>query len=290
LAGISVLIIDPNLSNRRILTDVLAQWHMQSVAVACAPEGLALLRSAAEQGHPFSLVLIDCHMPEMAGFDLGWRIKSSSVQATPVILMLPSGLQQGELARCRALGFPDYLTKPVRRAELQVAIALALTSPLKLQPSPVEERSPQTLIDVVSQTPRPHSLRILLAEDNPVNQRLASRMLEKEGHNVVVASNGREALECWLNQPFDLILMDVQMPEMDGFEATSAIRCAEAVSNTHIPIVALTAHAMARYRERCLSIGMDDYLAKPFSKTDLLDIIAKHKKSSNTLETTPVLA
>jgi CheY-like chemotaxis protein len=127
-------------------------------------------------------------------------------------------------------------------------------------------------------------LRILLAEDNPVNQRLAVRMLRKEGHEVAVAANGLEALAAWLNKPFDLILMDMQMPEMDGFQATSTIRRAEVASKLHIPIIALTAHAISGYREQCLAAGMDDYISKPFRKNDLLDLIAMHTKGSEAID------
>jgi CheY-like chemotaxis protein len=141
----------------------------------------------------------------------------------------------------------------------------------------------KTPINVVPQSATPKSLRILLAEDNPVNQRLAARMLEKEGHEVAVASNGKEAFAMWLDSPFDLILMDMQMPEMDGFQTTFAIRRAEVASNAHIPIIALTAHAMHGYRERCLAAGMDDYLTKPFRKNDLLVTIAKHTNAQRAL-------
>jgi two-component system, sensor histidine kinase and response regulator len=279
-ANMPVLIVDDNLTNRRILLDMLRLWQTRPVAAASAREALSLLHGAAEQGNPFSLVLADVHMPGMDGFDLALQIKNSSLPGAAVVLMLTSAPQHGDLARCRALGFSAYISKPVRGADLRAAIAGAFQSHSHRPQVTSREEQP-------AKTPQTAPLRILLAEDNSVNQRLATRMLEKEGHLVVVAANGKEAMTAWLNQPFDLILMDMQMPEMDGFQATSAIRRVEAASNSHIPIIAVTAHAMAGDRERCLTAGMDDYLSKPLRKGDLLEIIARHTKPSDTLELSP---
>jgi two-component system, sensor histidine kinase and response regulator len=285
LANMPVLIVDDNLTNRRILTDILRMWQACPVAAASAQQGLSLMRSAAEQGHPFSLVLTDAHMPGMDGFDLALQIKSSPHLAASVILMLTSGPQQGDLARCRDLGVSAYLTKPVRRGELRAAIGGALASHSRRQQP--EEQPAENPLPAVFETLRSSPLRILVAEDNLVNQRLTKRILDKEGHHVVLAADGKEALAAWLNQPFDLILMDMQMPEMDGFETTSAIRHAEAASNSHIPIVALTAHAMTGDRDRCLAAGMDDYLSKPIRQSDLLEMIAKLSRPSARLELSP---
>jgi CheY-like chemotaxis protein len=178
------------------------------------------------------------------------------------------------------LGVCAYLSKPARQTDLRNAIAGAFEShSQRPQPTAGEEQP--------AKTPPADPLRILLAEDNLVNQRLAMRLLEKEGHVVVAAANGTEAMTAWLNQTFDLILMDMQMPEMDGVQTTSAIRRAEAALGTHIPIVALTAHAMIGDRERCLSAGMDDYLSKPIRKSDLLETIGKHTRPAGRLALTP---
>ncbi len=286
LTGMPVLIVDDHLTNRRILIDLLSQWQARPVPAASAEEGLALMGRAAAQGQPFALVLTDAHMPGMDGFDLALQIRSSRDLAGAVILMLTSGTRQDDLARCRELGVSACLTKPVRRAELQAAIISALarnSSAEHFMKAPMK-----TPLSAAGETATQSPLRILLAEDTLVNQRLAVRILEKEGHRVVVAGNGREALTAWLNQPFDLILMDVQMPEMDGFQSTSAIRRAEAASNSHIPIVALTAHAMTGDRERCLAAGMDDYISKPINRSALLETIARHSKRSGTLALLPV--
>jgi CheY-like chemotaxis protein len=210
-------------------------------------------------------------MPGMDGFDLALQIRSSRDLAGAVILMLTSGTRQDDLARCRELGVSACLTKPVRRAELQAAIISALarnSSAEHFMKAPMK-----TPLSAAGETATQSPLRILLAEDTLVNQRLAVRILEKEGHRVVVAGNGREALTAWLNQPFDLILMDVQMPEMDGYQATAAIRERESRLGGHLPIVAMTAHALDRDRERCLAAGMDAYLTKPIQIEKLFDLI-----------------
>jgi two-component system sensor histidine kinase/response regulator len=280
LAGLSVLIVEDNLTNRRILTEMLLQLAARPVAAANAQESLSLLHRAAQQGSPFSAVLIDSNIPETDGLDLALQVQNSCEVGCVIPMLLTCDAQQGDVARCRALGFTDYLTKPVRRAELRAAVARSLTSHRQLPSLCTVEPSYKRPIDDVAQSRPLRSLRILLAEDNPVNQRLAARMLEKEGHEVAVAANGREALAAWLKKPFDLILMDMQMPEMDGFQTTLAIRRAEVASKLHIPIVALTAHAISGYRERCLAAGMDGYISKPFRKNDLLDIIAMHTRGA----------
>jgi CheY-like chemotaxis protein len=216
----------------------------------------------------------------MDGFDLVLQIRNSPHLAESVVLMLTSAQQHGDLSRCKELGISGYLTKPVRRAELRSVITAAFAS----QEQTAKKVTPDRL-----EAPSQIARRILLAEDNVVNQRVAIALLEKEGHQVVVVANGIEAIAAWRKQSFDLILTDIQMPVMDGFEATSEIRRAERGTNTRIPIVAMTAHAMTGDRERCLSSGMDDYISKPIRKSELMRTIARLTKQSGNvgLDRTP---
>jgi two-component system sensor histidine kinase/response regulator len=271
LLGIRVLIVDDNLSNLRILTNLLSQWGAETAEAASAQEALSLMRRAAEQKQPFTVVLLDSQMPDVDGFDLVMQIRNSPQLAAPVILVLmltPMELH-GNPSRCRELGISAHLTKPVRPIELKSVITNALTGRMQVRP----------MLDAPPTRPG-SGRRILVAEDNIVNQRVARRLLERAGHQVVVAANGLETIAAWRNQPFDLILTDIQMPEMDGFEATSEIRRAERGTNIHIPIVAMTAHALAGDRERCLSAGMDDYISKPIDKTELIEIIVRLARES----------
>ena len=274
LAGIPVLVVDDNVTNRRILTDTLWRWHMRPTAAASAPEALSQMRSAAERGHPFHLVLTDLHMPGMDGFQLAEQIHRSSNLADAVILMLTSGEQQGDLARCRELGISIYLTKPVRHAELRAAILRALSDKASATTGAILASLPES--QSRRKTDATGGLRILLAEDNFVNQRVAVSILQKAGHSVTVAGNGREALARLSEQAFDVILMDVQMPEIDGLEATAMIRKREERTARHIPIIALTAHAMKGDQERCLAAGMDAYLSKPINSRQLLEMVSKY--------------
>jgi two-component system sensor histidine kinase/response regulator len=282
LQGIPVLVVDDNLTNRRILTEMFWMWQMKPVEASNAQEALSHLRRAAERGSPFTLMVTDVHMPELDGFDLVSRIKNSPNLASLVILMLTSGEKRGDIDRCRELGVATYLMKPVRRGELRDAIVRALT-----KHSAGELLEPVSPAPETSATRAPGFLRsrILLAEDNAVNQRVAARLLEKAGHSVVVAGNGKEALLALQREAFDVVLMDVQMPEMDGFETTMAIRNEEAGKSQHIPIIAMTAHAMTGDRERCLAAGMDDYVSKPIRAAELLNLI--QQTSRGTLEVPP---
>jgi len=232
------------------------------------------MRRGAERDQAFNLVLTDVHMPEMDGFDLVERIKSTPNLTKAIILMLTSGEHLGDLARCRELGVSAYLTKPIRRAELRAALTAAIADQSRDQKRP-EDSDVITAQHAKKVRTGPTS-QILLVEDNVVNQRVARRILEKAGHSVVLANNGRRALMLLEEQPFDLVLMDVQMPEMDGFEATAAIREKERRSGGSTPIIAMTAHAMTGDRERCLSAGMDDYISKPIAASTLLDLVAKY--------------
>ena len=255
LAGIRVVVVDDNLTNRRILSDMLWGWGMLPAPAASGPEALAHLRRGLQRGQPYSLVLTDVHMPEMDGFELVRRIHETPELTQPVILMLTSGDRGDDIARCRKLRISSYLTKPVRRAELRMSIVAALAHEAPRGDPAV---GPSNTISDALSTDRCVSCRILLTEDNVVNQRVALRILEKAGHVVAIAENGKAALQMLAEQTFDLILMDVQMPEMGGFEATALIRQKEERTGRHIPIIAMTAHAMAGDRERCLGAGMDN--------------------------------
>jgi two-component system sensor histidine kinase/response regulator len=281
LAGLQVLVVDDNFTNRRILTEMFWMWGMKPAEAVSAPEALTHLRRAAERGNPFALVVTDVHMPEMDGFDLAERIKQTPNLAGVVIMMLTSGEKRGDVKRCRELGVSAHLMKPVRRAELRAAIVRALQGQ-----SGSENKDEAAPVPPVAIRVAPEALRsrILLAEDNVVNQRLAARILEKGGHSVVIAGNGKEVLAALQSETVDLVLMDVQMPEMDGFEATRAIRQGEIGKKRHIPIIAMTAHAMTGDRDRCLAAGMDDYISKPIRALDLLSLIEQTTRQRVDLE------
>jgi two-component system sensor histidine kinase/response regulator len=284
LKGLKVLVVDDNRTNRRILEDMLKRWGMQPTLVEGGEEALAQVQAAQDAGEPYRLILMDVHMPKMDGFSLVERIRQTPELFAVTIMMLTSAGHRGDAARCRELGIGAYLLKPIRQSELREAIARVLGAK--------EQRGSIPLITRYSlQDARDPSafLRVLLAEDNPVNRRVASRLLEKRGHSVVAASNGREAIAALEKESFDLVLMDVQMPEMDGFEATAAIRGKERSTGRHQPVIALTAHAMKGDQERCLAAGMDGYLAKPIRPQELDDLLesymARRPDSSNTPKT-----
>jgi signal transduction histidine kinase/CheY-like chemotaxis protein len=274
-AGLRVLVVDDNLTNRRLLTDILLRWEMKPVSADSGLEALRFIRQAFETGAPFTLIITDVHMPGMNGFELAEEIKKSPYRASTVILMLTSGERPGDLGRARELGVSNYLLKPVRKHELRDVIARALNALASPQ------QNAESLQVVPQSTHSPHSVsseRILLAEDNRVNQRVVQRILEKRGYIVVLAANGKQALEALKKETFDLVLMDLQMSEVDGLEATLAIRAIEKVSGMHVPIIALTAHAMKGDQDRCLAAGMDGYLSKPIHAVDLLRTIEAHSK------------
>ena len=264
LRGMRVLVVDDNEVNRRILEEMLTAWEMRTTTVDGAETALELMRRASEGKHPFPLVILDAQMPGMDGFSMAERIKADPSLANAVIMMLSSVDLNSDARRCRDLGINMYLVKPIARSELLGAILRTLAGAVPGVPAyePPARR-------VRSERP----LKILVAEDNTVNQKLVRRLLEREGHTVSVVGNGRAAVQVWEAESFDLILMDVQMPEMGGFEASSYIRGREAATRDHIPIVALTAHAMKGDEERCLEAGMDAYVSKPVSATDLFAAI-----------------
>jgi CheY-like chemotaxis protein len=260
--NLPVLVVDDNATNRRILHDMLCHWQMQATEVDNGQTALTMLAQARDKGMPFPLVLLDAHMPEMDGFTVAAHIKADATLSGATILMLSSDDLAGDSARCRELGIALYLKKPIAQAELQEAMKTALChSGSESSSSPPH---PQATTPV-SRKP----LRILLAEDTLVNQTLTVRLLEKQGHAVQVVGDGQAALQALSQYPFDLVLMDVQMPVMDGLEATAAIRQEEKCSGGHIPIIAMTAHAMQGDRERFLAAGTDGYVAKPMKAAEL---------------------
>jgi CheY-like chemotaxis protein len=250
---------------------MLGLWEMKAVSVESGEEALAQLSAAGETGVPYCLILADMHMPKMDGFALVERIRQRPELSTAMIMMLTSAGHRGDAARCQELGVAAYLLKPIRRSELREAIARVLGAGEKTGAIPLITR--HSLQDARGPM---GSLRVLLAEDNPVNQLLATRLLEKRGHRVVVAANGREALAALEKESYDLVFMDIQMPDMDGIEATAAIREKENSSGKHQPVIALTAHAMKGDQERCLDAGMDGYLSKPIRPQELDDILEKY--------------
>ena len=221
---------------------------------------------AKAAGVPFGLLVADCHMPDVDGFMLVEQIQRSPDLSSLVTIMLTSGGQRGDGLRCRELGIAAYLIKPVLQADLLDALLQVLASCYRVV-------KPTQVITRHTLRAAPSPLRILLAEDNLVNQKLASRLLENQGHMVIVAGDGAQALDTLAKQSFDLILMDAQMPVMDGFEATAAIRRLEEQTRAHIPIIAMTAHAMVGDRQRCLKAGMDGYIAKPVHAHELFETI-----------------
>jgi PAS domain S-box-containing protein len=268
LQRLPVLIVDDNATNRRILREMLSNWRMSPEEAQGGTAALEALSRRESDGRPFALALVDSNMPEMDGFTLVEQIRRDVVHQDLKIMMLTSADQRGDLARCQRLRISAYLTKPVRQAELLDAILLSqgLFSPPGSLSAPITRTSLNINL-------RP--LRILLGEDNPINQKVASYLLEKRGHSVYAAENGRDVLAAIKNGPFDLVLMDIQMPELDGYEVTSRIRELERGTGAHLPIVAMTAHALKGDRERCLEAGMDDYLAKPLKPEELFEAIER---------------
>ncbi|MBC8089378.1 MAG: response regulator [Phycisphaerae bacterium] len=271
LAGMSVLVVDDNATNRRILEDILTNWGMRPTVVDGGYAALQAMARARDAGAPFPIALIDFQMPDLDGFDLAHHIQQHPELGLPLIMMLSSVGQRGDSVRCKELGVSSYLTKPVRQSVLLDALLEVLSAGGKTFAT---ARVPEEVV-----TPELTGLRILVAEDNAVNRRVVHSMLTKRGHTVVMVENGRQAVTAALRGTFDVVLMDVQMPEMDGHEATGAIRDAEQVTGRHVPIIALTAHAMKGDREACLAAGMDGYLSKPVHAAQLFLAIGELVKS-----------
>jgi len=266
LSGVRVLAVDDNATNRHILEDMLAKWGMSVSLASSGGEGITQLQRATESSQPFSLVITDLHMPAMDGFDFSKEIRRLPGCENMKIIMLTSGAGHSDASRCKDLQIDRHLMKPTKPSELLNAIfySLDLRKPEPELPGtfPVNENG---LIG---------SLNILLAEDGVANQKLAVALLNRWGHTVTIANNGLETIEAMTHQSFDLVLMDVQMPEMDGLEATGEIRKREKSTGQHTPIIAMTAHAMSGDREKCLQAGMDEYLSKPVRKAELYEVLS----------------
>lgn len=278
LTRLPVLVVDDNATNRRILEDVLKNWQMRPTTVGSGAEALDILRDAAGKARPFAVVLLDGHMPQMDGFTVAERIQQDKRYAHLKIVMLTSAGTSEDIERCRKLGISCYLTKPVKQSELFDALVTVMSEPAPPPATRSKRRRKNTSRS---------SLRVLLAEDNAINQMLATRVLEKLGHTVTVVGNGREALRRVQAGGFDLVAMDAQMPVMDGLEATAAIREWERTAGGHIPIVAMTAHVMPGDRERCLAAGMDAYVPKPIRTAELSEAIAQVSHSAQAPASAP---
>ena len=265
LHDLRVLVVDDNETNRLILAEMLKNWRMKPHTVDGARAALAEMSRASRTGAPYQLVLLDGMMPQMDGLTLAGQIRQNPELRDTKLIMLSSAGSSEDSARCRELGIVYCLMKPVKQSELLDAIIALLsvaTSDEGVRQPPEGESLPAA-----------RSLRILLAEDGLVNQKVAVNLLQDRGHEVTVANNGQEALDAHARASFDVVLMDVQMPAMDGFEATALIRQKERASGAHIPIIAMTAHAMKGDRERCLDAGMDGYIAKPIRAHQLYEAV-----------------
>jgi two-component system sensor histidine kinase/response regulator len=297
LDNLSALLVDDNISTREVIKAMLSRWKLHLSEAECAEEALTLIDKAERDGKPFSFYLIDAYLPGMESFLLQDHMRHNPEMAKTTIMMLASNNHKGDAAPWQKLGSPSFVTKPVKAASLLESIKKALAeislassqietisgkteevakskfpaSPHKESPPKVEPEQPQKKEEPVQDAPNSH--RVLIAEDNIVNQKVAYFMLEKQGHLVTGVRDGKEAVDALEKAVFDVVLMDVQMPNMNGFEATTAIREKEKKTGKHIPIIAMTAHAMKGDREMCLEAGMDDYVAKPLKADELLDKI-----------------
>jgi two-component system, sensor histidine kinase and response regulator len=264
IAGLTVLVVDDNEVNRRLIEKTLRRWRAKLTLVDSGQKALDAIAAAGERGESFTLVLLDAHMPGMDGFEVAKRMQAHEKSRSTLILMLSSAGDVGDAAKSRELGIAMHLVKPIGPSDLLRAIGQLLT----------RGAGPEVALAAPARAPDPpKARRILLAEDNPTNRILALRLLERRGHMVIVAENGKEAVDLLAQHEVDLVLMDVQMPVMGGFEATRAIREAERTTGRHVPIIAMTAHAMKGDRERCLDVGMDDYISKPIDSAKLLALV-----------------
>jgi PAS domain S-box-containing protein len=265
LEGLLALVVDDNATNLAVLEELLSNWRMRPKGVTGGREALAEMEAAAAKGAPYRLVLLDSQMPDLEGFDVAREIRQRHDLPEVILILLSSDDKPGDMARCQEFGISAFLRKPIKQSELLDAILNVL------------HQAPRKTRYVTAPRPSAASqhgaLHILLAEDNEVNQEYAIELLQRRGHTVVVANNGQEALAEWEMGAFDIILMDVQMPRMDGFAATATIRQRENATGRHTPIIALTAHVMKGDRERCLSAGMDAYASKPLRSQELFAAI-----------------
>jgi len=264
LQGTPVLVVDDNETNHRILHEILESWNLHPLTAASGTEGLQLIEESRARGQSIPLVLLDCMMPDMDGFDFAGKLRETVCSEECTLIMVSSAIQVGDSERCRQRQIARCMAKPVKHSELLNAILIEFHQEPEGEPD--EETALFHADDV---QPR----RVLLAEDGLVNQRVAIGFLKQRGHQVEVAADGREAVDAVSREPFDVVLMDVQMPEMDGFAATSAIRRQERGTGRHLPIIAMTANAMKGDRERCLEAGMDDYVSKPVDPAALFKAV-----------------
>ncbi|HET7105927.1 MAG TPA: MHYT domain-containing protein [Candidatus Acidoferrum sp.] len=267
LLGLSALVVDDNPADRAVLARILKSLGLRVSVASGAAEAQSLLAQSTSSAKPFSFLLIDAYMPGMDGFSLADQFKQNPALKSATLLMVTASTLPEDEARCRALGLAAYLVKPIRQPELLDALRR-----LAARDSHAD-RSLLTKSNLRQSHPR---LNILLAEDNSVNQQLARRLLEQRGYSVAIAPDGRQAVSAFETGRFDLILMDVQMPELDGYQATAAIREKESFTGVRVPIIAMTAHALKGDRERCLAAGMDDYLSKPINRMELYSLIEKY--------------
>jgi signal transduction histidine kinase/CheY-like chemotaxis protein len=272
LAGLSALIIDDNATNRRILGDMVRQWRMEPTLAENGPDGLAALRIGLERGRRHDLILLDCNMPEMDGFAVAAAIRQLPGVSACTILMLTSVDRTGDAQRSRELGLAAYLIKPISQSELLREIRRIVGAVRR-----VSGTSDESMPGVASR--RARRLRVMVVDDVAVNRRIAQAKIEKLGHTVVLAEGGRQAVELYSTQAFDLAFMDIQMPEMDGFEATSRIREVQRRTGVHVPVVAMTAMAMKGDREKCLAAGLDDYISKPIEAGALERVLSSVESS-----------
>ena len=263
-------VVDDNATNRMILRQMLSFWGLLSREVRDGESALGLMERAALEGSPYQLVILDLQMPQMNDFEVSELIKKNPVLSDVKIMILTSLGQRGDAAFCRRAGIEAYLPKPIKQSELFKAL-LSIFG----QGEPDEDLDKAQLITrhtLKEQQPK-QRLKILLAEDNPINQKFATRLLQNMGHVVLPAKNGQEVLCLFKNHSVDLVLMALQMPDMDGFKATKIIRDQERGSQAHLPIIALTAHALKGDKQRCLEADMDGYLSKPIRIPELMEAI-----------------
>ncbi|QQS55705.1 MAG: response regulator [Candidatus Competibacteraceae bacterium] len=272
LEGMKVLVVDDHEINRLLVTTLLNSWHCRFAEATHADEALTLLRQAAREDDPFHVALLDMQMPEVDGAELGRRIKTCpEVERTPLVMMTSMG-QRGDATRLQKIGFVGYFTKPVRQSHLHECLAMIRSRVTQARERTADQMITRHLITEVTR----RRVRILLAEDNVINQRVALAILKKLGYRADAVANGKEAIAALRDIPYDLVLMDCQMPEMDGYEATRSIRAPQSgVLRPTVPIVAMTANAMKGDREKCLEAGMDDYISKPVQPRDLADMLER---------------
>jgi signal transduction histidine kinase/ligand-binding sensor domain-containing protein/CheY-like chemotaxis protein len=278
LRDLRVLVVDDNRTSRRIVAGMLRGWQMQVEEVETGPRALAMLAHARVKGQPYGLMVVDAGMPDTDGYEVARKAREAGDLVGGVVLMLTTADETRDLERCREAGVRSHVTKPVTHAQLLDAILDALgesTTRAADTPSPA------------ATGPGPNRLRILVAEDNPVNQELVVTLLRKRGHDPLVVGTGQQAVEAVTRESFDVILMDVQMPELDGFQATDAIRALERTTGRRTPIIAMTASAMSGDRERCLEAGMDGYVSKPLSRGELFETVETFGRAGPTSESTP---